>query len=171
MTDTTPRRLRHCLVVAAATLSLACASARPSVPQQVAPSPAPRNDHRSVAQDECANLQPPATTKLAVHAYATGVQIYRWSGTSWSFVGPEAVLFADAAGRSRIGKLQDRFEALVGDTEPRDVAGPVAAATHRAVAVRAEERRQLDREAHRAAEATAPGRTSCARYGAGFGPT
>src|SRR5204862_5778854 len=68
-------------------------------------------------------------------------------------------------GRSRIGKLQDRFEALVGDTEPRDVAGPVAAATHRAVAVRAEERRQPDREAHRAAEATAPGRTACARYG------
>ena len=37
------------------------------------------------------------------HVYATGVQIYRWSGTSWTFVAPEATLSADAGGNSTIG--------------------------------------------------------------------
>jgi hypothetical protein len=32
--------------------------------------------------------------KVAFVAYAEGVQIYRWNGTSWSFVGPEAVLYS-----------------------------------------------------------------------------
>lgn len=51
----------------------------------------------------CENLQPPAGSKLAFHAYATGEQIYRWNGSSWSFVGPAAVLFADAAGNGKVG--------------------------------------------------------------------
>src|SRR5262249_8945600 len=49
----------------------------------------------------------------------------------------------------------DDPEALVGHAEPGHIAGAVAAATHRAVAVRAEERRQLDLEADRAAETAA----------------
>jgi hypothetical protein len=31
--------------------------------------------------------------KVHFHANAVGVQIYRWNGTSWAFVAPEAVLF------------------------------------------------------------------------------
>ena len=35
--------------------------------------------------------------------YATGVQIYRWSGTSWTFVAPQATLSANAGGSSTVG--------------------------------------------------------------------
>jgi hypothetical protein len=40
-------------------------------------------------------LQVQAGNKVSFHVYAEGVQIYRWNGTSWSFIAPEAVLFAD----------------------------------------------------------------------------
>jgi hypothetical protein len=40
-------------------------------------------------------LTVPAGNKVSYHVYAEGVQIYRWNGTSWAFVGPEAVLYAD----------------------------------------------------------------------------
>ena len=40
------------------------------------------------------NLQVPAGNKLASHVYGGGVQIYTWTGTTWSFVSPEALLYA-----------------------------------------------------------------------------
>jgi hypothetical protein len=43
----------------------------------------------------CQNLQAPAGSTVTFHVYATGVQIYRWDGTNWIFVAPEAVLFAE----------------------------------------------------------------------------
>jgi FtsP/CotA-like multicopper oxidase with cupredoxin domain len=110
MNDRIYGRLRHCLVATAATISLGCAGARPSstyrhsaVQRQLPPSPASSRDHRNVTPGECENLQPPAGSKLAAHVYASGVQIYRWSGTAWTFVGPEAVLSADAGGKSKVG--------------------------------------------------------------------
>ncbi|HET8781108.1 MAG TPA: DUF3455 domain-containing protein [Pyrinomonadaceae bacterium] len=33
--------------------------------------------------------------KLAFHVYAKGVQIYKWNGTSWGFVAPDAILYAE----------------------------------------------------------------------------
>lgn len=39
------------------------------------------------------------TNKVHFHAYAIGVQIYRWSGSAWTFVAPEAVLL-DADGNT-----------------------------------------------------------------------
>jgi hypothetical protein len=51
----------------------------------------------------CPELAAPAGSKLAFHTYADGVQIYRWNGASWSFVGPSAVLSADANGNSTVG--------------------------------------------------------------------
>ena len=41
--------------------------------------------------------------KVAYHVFAKGVQIYRWNGTSWAPVGPEATLSADAEGNSKVG--------------------------------------------------------------------
>jgi Protein of unknown function (DUF3455) len=41
--------------------------------------------------------------KVAFHVYAQGVQIYRWDGTSWVFVAPEATLFADAGYHGEVG--------------------------------------------------------------------
>jgi hypothetical protein len=51
----------------------------------------------------CPELAAPAGSKLAFHTYADGVQIYRWTGASWSFVGPSAILSADAAGNGTVG--------------------------------------------------------------------
>jgi hypothetical protein len=110
MNETTLLWLRHSLVVAAATFSVGCAGERPLGPDrqsalqtQFAAAAASRNGGRSAELGACANLQAPAGSKLVFHVYATGVQIYRWSGTSWGFVGPEAVLSADAGGNSTVG--------------------------------------------------------------------
>lgn len=51
----------------------------------------------------CGNLTPPAGSTLAFHVFARGVQIYRWTGTSWLLYGPDAVLSADAEGASTVG--------------------------------------------------------------------
>jgi Protein of unknown function (DUF3455) len=49
------------------------------------------------------NLHPPAGNKVASHVYAEGVQIYRWDGTSWVFLVPDALLFADAGYEGIVG--------------------------------------------------------------------
>jgi Protein of unknown function (DUF3455) len=51
-------------------------------------------DNRAPDLGDCQNLQVPAGNKVAFHVYAEGVQIYRWTGTTWAFVAPEALLFA-----------------------------------------------------------------------------
>jgi hypothetical protein len=43
-------------------------------------------------------LQVPDGNTLILHAFGVGVQIYRWNGTSWVFVVPQAILFADLGG-------------------------------------------------------------------------
>lgn len=45
----------------------------------------------------------PAENKVAFHVYAEGVQLYRWDDTSWVFLGPKAVLFADAKSQGTVG--------------------------------------------------------------------
>src|SRR5687768_2917567 len=54
----------------------------------------PDHDNRAPDLGDCQELQVPAGHKVAFRAYAEGVQIYRWNGTAWDFVGPEALLFA-----------------------------------------------------------------------------
>src|SRR2546422_7566089 len=44
---------------------------------------------------QCDSLQIPAGNTLTFHAYAIGVQIYKWNGTAWVFVAPSAILYAD----------------------------------------------------------------------------
>jgi hypothetical protein len=51
----------------------------------------------------CDSLQVPPGNKVAFHVYALGVQIYRWNGTSWAFVAPAAILFADANYHGEVG--------------------------------------------------------------------
>lgn len=95
---------RTLLVAGALTLLGGCAGEGVAGPAQRAallpPSAAAR-----VAPDltGCEQLEPPAGSQLAFRAYAVGVQIYRWNGTAWSFVAPDARLFADADGRGLIG--------------------------------------------------------------------
>ena len=61
------------------------------------------NDSRAPDLGACDSLRVPTGNKVAFRAYAKGVQIYRWSGTSWIFVEPSATLSADAQGKSTIG--------------------------------------------------------------------
>jgi hypothetical protein len=60
-------------------------------------------DNRAPDLGDCQNLQVQAGHKVFFHAYAKGVQIYRWNGTSWTFVAPEAGLFADPEYHGAIG--------------------------------------------------------------------
>lgn len=102
----TSRRSAYASAVAAlATLAIpailaACAndatrSLEPRVPKALA----------SVQPDlgTCGNLAAPAGSTLVFHVYARGVQIYRWTGTSWQLYGPNAVLSSDAEGNSTVG--------------------------------------------------------------------
>ena len=52
---------------------------------------------------ECTNLAVDPGNKLVSHLYAEGVQVYTWNGTTWTFVGPEALLFADAGLHAAVG--------------------------------------------------------------------
>ena len=58
---------------------------------------------RGVELGECADIQVPAGNKLASHLYATGLQVYRWTGTAWTLARPDAGLFADAAYTGQVG--------------------------------------------------------------------
>jgi hypothetical protein len=44
---------------------------------------------------QCSSIQVPEGNKLAFHAYARGVQVYRWNGATWDFVAPVATLYAE----------------------------------------------------------------------------
>src|SRR5436305_7467442 len=61
------------------------------------------NDNPAPDLGGCPKLQVPAGNEVAFHVYAEGLQIYRWDGTSWAFVAPVALLFADPAGTDAVG--------------------------------------------------------------------
>jgi uncharacterized protein DUF3455 len=94
-TATHPRRActRHLTLAAAALLVALVASAGAE----------PGNDNRAPDLGDCEDLAVPAGHKVSSHVYAEGVQIYRWNGTSWSFVAPEALLYADTDGNGVVG--------------------------------------------------------------------
>lgn len=69
----------------------------------VAPGAARAGDDRTPDLGECQHLQVEQGNKVAFHAFGAGVQIYRWSGASWVFVAPEAVLYADAGDDGVVG--------------------------------------------------------------------
>jgi hypothetical protein len=105
-TRTSPYRLSYSLVVVAvAGLVTGCAGrARVSPDQRPAAGAADvRVDNRIAELSGCEQLRAPEGSTLVLRALAKGVQIYRWTGTNWSFVAPSATLFADAAGNAVIG--------------------------------------------------------------------
>ncbi len=51
----------------------------------------------------CDSVNVPAGNRVTSHLYALGVQIYRWNGTNWVFVAPEAALFADSCYEGQVG--------------------------------------------------------------------
>ena len=74
----------------------------------IASSPAARAGENNNREPElptplCDKVQAPAGNSVSFHAYAVGVQRYRWNGTSWSFVEPVASLYADADFHGKVG--------------------------------------------------------------------
>ena len=51
----------------------------------------------------CDSVEVPAGNRVSFHAYALGVQVYRWNGASWTFVEPVATLFLDADYHKKVG--------------------------------------------------------------------
>ena len=51
----------------------------------------------------CNSLQVPEGNILKFHAYAIGVQIYHWTGSSWVFDAPRASLYADPGYHGQVG--------------------------------------------------------------------
>jgi uncharacterized protein DUF3455 len=63
------------------------------------------NNHREpdLPTPLCDKAQAPQGNKMAFHAYAQGVQVYRWNGAAWAFVEPVATLYADANYHGKVG--------------------------------------------------------------------
>lgn len=52
----------------------------------------------------CDSVQVPSENKVTFfRLYAVGAQIYRWNGTTWTFVEPVATLYADANYHDKVG--------------------------------------------------------------------
>jgi hypothetical protein len=51
----------------------------------------------------CDAIEVPLGNRVLFRSYALGVQIYRWDGTRWNFVAPEAGLYAAPRLRGKIG--------------------------------------------------------------------
>ena len=61
------------------------------------------NNGPDLPSPACDVLRVDEGNQLAFHVYARGVQKYRWNGTSWVFVAPDATLFADAGYHGQVG--------------------------------------------------------------------
>jgi hypothetical protein len=51
----------------------------------------------------CDKVNVEAGNEVSAHVYALGVQIYRWSGTNWVFIAPEATLYGDPCYFGQVG--------------------------------------------------------------------
>ena len=88
----TPARVKSAsLALALLTLGLAAQAQDADARQPLLPSPL------------CDSVQVPEGSVMAFHAYAIGLQIYRWTGTTWVFVAPQAKLYADAGYHGQVG--------------------------------------------------------------------
>jgi hypothetical protein len=53
--------------------------------------------------ESCDTIRVEAGNEVAFHAYAIGVQIYRWNGSAWTLLAPDAKLYADAGYNGKVG--------------------------------------------------------------------
>lgn len=109
-------------LVAAAVFLVGCSNESPFAPHRgPAPAyprpgsepPAAEQINPALARSVTANRAPELPSgceqlnvtdgQVAYHVFASGVQIYRWNGTSWLPVGPDATLSSDAEGNSKVG--------------------------------------------------------------------
>jgi hypothetical protein len=62
------------------------------------------DDELRAPQVPCAQINVPEGNQVAYRAYASGVQVYWWNGTTWGFVVPLANLYADPGFHGKIGR-------------------------------------------------------------------
>jgi hypothetical protein len=91
-TTVVERATRSLAIIATALVLAACGNDSPVAPEV-----------KDVDMRGCENLNVPAAAMLANRLFARGVQIYRWNGSTWGFVEPSAVLFADAQANEAVG--------------------------------------------------------------------
>jgi hypothetical protein len=53
---------------------------------------------------ECSELEVAGFHGMIFHTYAIGVQIYRWNGSSWELVAPDATLYAESGYHGKVAK-------------------------------------------------------------------
>lgn len=102
MNTMTQKWARQALAMTAAAVTLAGCGDAVVAPEDSTPITA-LPAAREVELGACENLRPPAGATLAFHAYASGVQVYRWNGQAWQFTGPVATLTANAGGTGVVG--------------------------------------------------------------------
>ena len=105
--------------VAAAMLLAACAADTPTGTERLTtPDAARAIGNAGPELGSCDALRAPEGSSFAYHAYARGVQIYRWNGQDWLPVGPSAKLYADAEGEALVGThyAGPRWRSLSGST-------------------------------------------------------
>lgn len=54
------------------------------------------NNNGPELPEGCGSIAVEEGNKLAFHVYAKGAQVYKWNGSAWAFVGPEATLYAES---------------------------------------------------------------------------
>lgn len=103
-----PIAIHRTWLIVATSLIASCADSTRMAP--TAPS------FTAVQLGTCTDLA--ASGQLTFHAYAAGVQIYRWNGTNWIFVAPRATLYADAQGSAVVGShyVGPTWESVSGST-------------------------------------------------------
>ena len=94
---------RSVALVAGTTMLIACANEGPTDPKGPSLTPAAVSFTKAPELGTCDRLNAPEGSRLLYHVYASGVQIYRWNGTAWALYGPDAILSADAGGKSVVG--------------------------------------------------------------------
>lgn len=89
------------------TLTLTLPAIALALPALAAPTRAHDDHERNRAPElpspVCDLVDVPAGNRVSSHVYALGVQIYRWDGTNWVFIAPEAALFADPCYQGQVG--------------------------------------------------------------------
>ena len=102
---TVSRWFSHSVVLISAALASACANdASVSAPsrQSVTAAREVSDGNRLPDLTACPTLAAPEGSRLVLHAFGIGVQIYHWNGTSWGAATPAATIYADAGGNGQV---------------------------------------------------------------------
>ena len=94
---------RSMALVAGPMMLVGCANKGLTNPEAPSLTPGTASFTKAPELGACERLNAPEGSTLIYHVYARGVQIYRWNGSAWALYGPDAILSADAGGKSVVG--------------------------------------------------------------------